>query len=164
MELHQKLELVFDVEAVLRGQGADAAILRARRPGLVKITEEAQQASLSLLRPAVLYEEFRAEGVRHERLPLQDGHAIQSRLVAHRLAGANRVIVILATIGDRLEEHVSKIWDDNRMYALAVDGAGSAAVETLANAACQFIGQQAPEKGLQVSIPLSAGMVYRPDV
>ena len=40
MELLQKLELIFDVDAVLRGQGADATILRARRPGLVKIAED----------------------------------------------------------------------------------------------------------------------------
>ncbi len=33
MELQENLDLIYDVDAVLRGQGADAAILRARRPG-----------------------------------------------------------------------------------------------------------------------------------
>ena len=49
MELQQNLDLIFDVDAVLRGQGADAAVLRARRPGLVKVAEKAMQESFSLL-------------------------------------------------------------------------------------------------------------------
>ncbi len=162
MELHQKLELVFDADAVLRGQGADPAILRLRRPGLVQVAEQARAASLALLQPRVVYQEFEAEGIHHERLLLQDGRYIHSRLVTHRLAGASRLIVILATIGARLEEHVSRVWDENKVYALAVDGAGSAAVEALANAACQYFERQAVEDGLQASIPLSPGMVDWP--
>jgi hypothetical protein len=54
MELKQNLELIYDVDAVLRGQGADASVLRARRPGLVKVAEEALQESFSLLHPKVV--------------------------------------------------------------------------------------------------------------
>ena len=159
MQLQQKLDLIFDVDAVLRGQGADAAILRARRPGLVKIAEEAKQASYSLLHPKVIYKSFETEGVQHERLLLNPGLKIESKLVAQQLAAASRVVVILVTIGEELEEHVSKIWNDNMVYALALDGAGSAAVEALANAACRYFEKQAAEEGLQASIPLSPGMV-----
>src|SRR4030066_422408 len=73
MELQQNLELIFDVDAVLRGQGAAAAVLRARRP--------------------------------------------------------------------------------------ALEGAGAAAVEALANAACLYFEKQAAEDGLQASIPFSPGMM-----
>ena len=58
MELQQNLELIFDVDAVLRGQGADAAILRARRPALVKVAEKARQESLAFLSPKVIYQEY----------------------------------------------------------------------------------------------------------
>ena len=44
------------------------------------------------------------------------------------------------------------------VYALAMDGAGSAAVEALANAACRYFEKQALEEGLQASIPFSPGM------
>lgn len=159
MELQQKLDLIYDVDAVLRGQGADAAVLRARRPGLVKIAEEAKQASYYLLHPKVIYKSFETEGVQHERLILNPGLKIESKLVAQQLAAASRVVVILVTIGEELEEHVSKIWNDNMVYALALDGAGSAAVEALANAACRYFEKQAVEEGLQASIPLSPGMV-----
>jgi hypothetical protein len=48
------------------------------------------------------------------------------------------------------------------VYALALDGAGSASVEALAHAACQYFEKQAAEEGLQVSIPFSPGMVDWP--
>ena len=108
MELQQKLDLIFDVDAVLRGQGADAAILRARRPRLVEVAEKARQDSFSLLAPKVVYQEFKVEGVQHERLLLQGGGRIESKLLAQQLAAANRVIVILTTIGMELEERVSE--------------------------------------------------------
>jgi hypothetical protein len=62
MELQLNLDLIFDVDAVLRGQGADASILRARRPTLVKVAEEARRESISLLHPKVVYQELEVEG------------------------------------------------------------------------------------------------------
>jgi len=162
MELQQKLELVFDVDAVLRGQGADASILRARRPRLVKIAEQARQESFSLLHPKVVYKTFEIEGVQHECLLLHDGHKMVSKLVTQQLASARWVIVILATIGMELEEHVTRTWDTDTVYSLALDGAGSAAVEALANAACQYFEKKAFTEGYQASIPLSPGMVDWP--
>jgi hypothetical protein len=159
MELQENLNLIFDVDAVLRGQGADAAVLRARRPGLVKVAEKAMQESLSLLLPKVIYQEYEVEGVLHERILLQGGRKIDSKLLAQHLGGASRIIVILATIGEKLEEQVSKIWDADMVYALALDGAGSASVEALANAACLYFEKQAEEVKLEASIPFSPGMV-----
>jgi len=159
MELQENLELIFDVDAVLRGQGADAAVLRARRPGLVKVAEKAMEESLSLLVPKVVYKEYEVEGVLHERMLLQGGRKIDSKLLAQHLGGASRLIVILATIGEKLEEQVSKIWEADMVYALALDGAGSASVEALANAACLYFEKQAGEEKLETSIPFSPGMV-----
>ena len=162
MELQQNLDLIFDVDAVLRGQGADASILRARRPGLVKVAEEAMQDSFSLLHPKVVYQEYATEGVQHERIILHNGQMIESKLFVQHLATASRIVVILATIGEALEKQVSRNWDSNMVYALAMDGAGSAAVEALANAACQYFEKKAVVEGMQVSIPLSPGMVDWP--
>lgn len=162
MELQQKLDLVFDVDAVLRGQGADAAVLRARRPKLIEVAEKARRDSYPLLQPSVVYREFKVEGVLHDRLKLGSGEHIQSRMLIQHLAGASQLICILATIGVALEEKVSQIWDADMVYALALDGAGSAAVEALANAACLYFETQAAEHGLQASIPFSPGMVDWP--
>lgn len=162
MELQQNLDLVFDVDAVLRGQGANASILRARNPRLVRVAERALQECAPLLQPRVMYEIFPTQGVKHERLLLQGGRVIQNRLIAQHMAPASKLVVILATIGEALEQHVSRIWDDDMVYALALDGAGSAAVEALANAACLYFEQRAAEEGLEASIPFSPGMVEWP--
>jgi hypothetical protein len=84
-----------------------------------------------------------------------------ARLVRARVtrATASRITVILATIGLQLEQQVSKIWDSDMVYALALDGAGSASVEALANAACLYFENQAVEQGWLASIPFSPGMV-----
>jgi hypothetical protein len=162
MELQQNLDLVFDVDAVLRGQGADAAVLRARRPALVEIAEQARQESLSLLAPKVVFREYAVTSIQHEQLILEGDRRIKSKLLASQLATASQVIILLATIGEQLEQQVSKIWDDDMVYALALEGAGSGAVEALANAACQYFERKAAEQGLQASIPFSPGMVDWP--
>ena len=43
--------------------------------------------------------------------------------------------------------------------AVRWDGAGSAWVEALANAACQYFEKQAADEGLETTIPFSPGMV-----
>ncbi len=107
----------------------------------------------------VVYQEYTVAGVQHQHLLLEGGERLQSSLLARQLAPATKVIVLLATIGDGLEERVSKIWDADMVYALALDGAGSGAVEALANAACQYFEKKALGEGLQASIPFSPGMV-----
>jgi hypothetical protein len=116
------------------------------------------QESFSLLAPKVVYQEFNVEGVQHERLLLQGGHRIDSKLLTQQLSAADRVIVILTTIGTELEERVSKIWDEDMVYALALDGAGSAEVEALANAACLYFEHRAADEEMQISMPFSPGM------
>jgi hypothetical protein len=162
MELQQNLDLIFDVDAVLRGEGAEAHVLRARSPALVKVAEQAMQEGSSLLRPKVIYQEFAVKGVRHERLLLNGGQTLESKLLVQHLAAAKALCIVLCTIGEALETRVSRTWVSNTVYALALDGVGSAAVEALANAACRYFEKQAAEKGLQVSIPLSPGMVDWP--
>ena len=103
MELQQNLDLIFDVDAVLRGEGAEAPVLRARSPALVNVAEQAMQEGTSLLRPKVIYQEFAVEGVRHERLLLNGGQTLESKLLVQHLAAAKTLTIVLCTIGEALE-------------------------------------------------------------
>lgn len=78
MQLYQKREQFYDADALLRLQGAGAAILRACRSRLVKIADETRQASLSLVYLRQIYRNYKTEGVRHERLLLSDGQAARA--------------------------------------------------------------------------------------
>ncbi len=160
----EKLNIELDVDAVLRGQGAEPAVLRDRRPALVQLAEQALQEGLPLIEPQVVCKELEVKGVRHERLLLEGNGQLSGKLVAQHLAKARKVYVLLCTIGSSLEKYASEMWSSSATYSLALDGVGSAAVEALANAACRNLEVLAQEHGWQTSIPLSPGMVDWPVV
>jgi hypothetical protein len=151
--------LSIDVDAVLRGQGADPGLIRDRNPLLVEAAQRAIQEAQPLLAPRVLYQRFPVEELRHEQLHLHGGHRLQGQLLAQHLGGASEVILLLCTIGAALENYASEISKEDMPYGLSLDGFGSAAVETLANAACAYFDEGVQTAGLQTSIPLSPGML-----
>ncbi len=157
-----KLELAFDADAVMRGQGADPTILRARRPALAQIAEQALEEGSPLVEPSVICRAFEVEGVRHERLMLEGGVELRGKLIAEHLGMAKRLYVLLCTIGPMLETYAGEMWSESITLSLALDGVGSAAVEALANAACRRLEEMAAAEGWQTSIPISPGMVDWP--
>jgi hypothetical protein len=156
------LSLAIDVDAVLRVQGADPGDIRRRNPGLMQVAQRALDEALPLLKPRVLYQRLPVGGLRHEQLDLPHGKRLHGALLAQHLAGADEVVLVLCTIGETLEKHASEIWKNDTVYSLALDGAGSASVEALANAVCASFEREAKEVGRRTSIPLSPGMVGWP--
>ena len=152
----------FDVDDVLRGQGADPAVIRERRPALALQAEQAIQEGLGLLEPRVVYRTYQVAGVRHEGLELEGGSKLKGKLIAQHLAQAKQAHILVCSIGSLLEQYAQEMWADSPTYSLALDGVGSAAVEALANAACRRFEDQAFEHGWQASIPLSPGMIDWP--
>ncbi len=153
--------LELDVDQVLRAQGADPGIIRARRPALVALAERALEAGRPLLQPKVACTRFTATGLRHERLTL-DGGALQGPLVAQHLGAAEQVIVMVCTIGEAVDAEISRQMDHDPAFALALDGVGSAAAEALAAEACSRFEQEAIGRNWHASLPLSPGMVGWP--
>jgi hypothetical protein len=152
-------DLDFDVDAVLRGQGAEPGAIRARSPRLVETAQRALEEGRALIKPQTLFRELDVETLRHERLILDDGLTLSGTLVADHLGPAEGVVLILCTVGQALEAQAAEISKDDIVYGLALDGVGSAAVEALANAACKHFEDQAHERQWQSSIPISPGML-----
>jgi hypothetical protein len=157
-------ELDLDVDQVLRGQGADPQVIRSRRPALVAATELALTAGRPLLQPVVAYRDIPVREIRHERLSLEGGGQLIGKLIGEHLAAAEHVTVVVCTIGEAIDTLLAQVMDDDPVHGLALDGLGSAAVEALAAAACRRVEAIAGERGQQVSIPLSPGMVGWPVV
>lgn len=155
-------DLDFDVDAVLRGQGADPEAIRSRSPRLVEIAERALEDGRALLKSQILFRELDVEALRHECLILEGGLTLSGGLVSEHLGGAVRVALILCTVGEALETYAAEMSRDDIVFGLALDGVGSAAVEALANAVCKYFEDQVVELGLQTSIPISPGMVGWP--
>lgn len=159
MKNWQIADLNIDVDAVLRGQGADPDIIRSRSPRLVVTAEKALTKAKELLEPAVLIEHLIISDFQHDSLNLEGGKKLTGALITGHLIGARSISVVVCTVGSKIDEYASKVMEDDIVLGLAVDGVGSAAVEALANAVCKEIELDAAAKGLQSTIPLSPGMI-----
>lgn len=159
MPLLSDLPLRLDVDAVLRGQGADPKILRQRTPRLVRIAERALEEGKKLLQPRVLFQHFVMKEFRHERILLEEGGNLSGKRLLQNLVGAQELIVLVCTVGKDLEDYASEVAGDDLVYSLALDGVGSAGVEALANAACAHFDARSKKEGRHTTIPLSPGMV-----
>jgi hypothetical protein len=155
-------ELTLDADKVLWGQGADPALVRARRPKLVAIAEAAIKEGRPFLAPVVLYQRLPVAGLRHERLLLADGGVLLGPLIASHLAGASEVIVAVCTVGDEVTSAISERFRTDPVGALAMEGVAGAAAEALAEAVCRRFDALALAEGLQTSIPLNPGMIGWP--
>lgn len=159
MPMWQTSQLMLDEDAVLRGQGMDPLVIRQRKPKLLEIAQFAMQEGPEFLVPQVLYQKLKVEAVRHEQIILENGKKLSGSLVASHLGPAEYVVLLLCTVGEQIDEHMSNVMKEDVLYGLALDGVGSAAVEALANAACKYFEDEAAEMGWKSSIPLSPGMV-----
>ena len=162
MTVRRDWSLDYDVDDVLRGQAADPAAIRARRPRLVEFAERALTNGRELIEPAVLSRRLEVEGVRHGRLMLEDGHRLSGDLAVEHLGPAEYVIVMLCTVGDSLAKVAIEESTVNLPYAFALDSVGSAAVTALGAAACNVIETAAITSGLETTVPLSPGMEGMP--
>jgi len=110
----------------------------------------------------VTYERFETESFKHETIKFANGGSLQGRLIAQHLAPAEEVIIIISTVGFSLEKHSVELVKSDPVAGLALEGVGSAGVEALANATCNYFEKEALERGKKTTIPLSPGMVGWP--
>ncbi|MEW6568697.1 MAG: hypothetical protein AB1449_11145 [Chloroflexota bacterium] len=154
--------LELDVDQVLRGQGADPAVVRSRSPAVVRAAEQALADGVPFLAPAVAYERWSVRRMRHERLELDGGAELSGRLIAQHLHGAKEIAALVCTIGNDLEALIAEMLAEDPVRGLALDGLGSVAVESLAALASNQFQADAASRGWRTSLPLSPGMVGWP--
>jgi hypothetical protein len=145
------------LDAALRGHGADPDELRRRRPGIAAVSDAAVREAQGLVRPLVICRELRIQAHGEAFLELDVGRFACGPWLARRLAGARALVAIVCTIGPELEDRASALFADDPAAALALDGAGTAAVEALATSVCEHFRQEADERGLRGSIPCWPG-------
>ena len=155
-------QIKVDVDMVLRGQGADPAAIRQRRPRLVTIAEQALDEGMLLIEPIAQYRIVDVEKISHERFTLANTINLTGTLLAQHLGRAQQIVLLVCTLGIRLETKISELMDQNPVYALALDGFGSAAAEVLGLTICTELEEKAHAMGLFTSIPLNPGMVGWP--
>ncbi len=158
MSVRTDWDLHVDVDAVLRGQGADPAVIRSRNQRLVKIAEQALEEGLPLVKPQVLFEMFKIESVNRTEIKIAGGKKLSGECLGQYLSGTSELAVIICSIGFDLEQYAAQVMETQVVRGLALYGVGSAAVEALANAVCSYLEVEARTRGLRSTTPLSPGM------
>lgn len=152
-------DLSIDVDMVLRGQGADPAVIRQRRPRLVELAEQALEEGMGLIEPTATYRILPVEKMSHERLVLAENIKLAGSLLAENLGCAQRIALLVCTLGAKLENRVTALMPENPSLAFALDGFGSIAAETLGLAICAELEAEARSLGFFTSVPLNPGMI-----
>ena len=129
---------------------------------MVKIAEKALENGIPLIEPRALVEYFDVEALKHNRLVLTNGGYLQGDLIREHLATAQKIAVIVVTIGEKLENLAYQVMPEDATFGLALDGLGTAAVDRLSNLVTVKIEQEAASKGLQTSLPISPGLIGWP--
>lgn len=83
---------------------------------------------------------------------------MKGKLIGKHLAKAQKVIVLSASIGDAIEEHVTKYFADGRYaYSVILDAAATAAVEQVADAMEKAIEPKVAKEGYTMRWRFSPG-------
>jgi hypothetical protein len=144
-----------EVAHVLRGQGIDPD--RAR-PEIAAEARSVLDEALSLLAPAAVCAAFPVRDCHRRTITLEGGAALEGSLVARALAGATEVALAVCTIGPALEARVSELFvAGDPVQALALDGAGVAALGGISRLVCERVCGDAAARGLRVGMRPSAG-------
>lgn len=157
MPVINNIPLTIDIEQVLRRQGIQDGL--KLQPHLMVLLRELLSTADEFLEPAIAYESYAITGVHHDRLCLENGTVLGGSLLSSLLSRARELSAVVCTIGPRLEEEATACFDSHEpLRGLLLDGIGSAAVDCLAQEACQLINGEALSRGYKASSPLSPGM------
>lgn len=152
-EVVNDIHVKIDTEHVLRGQGIDPAKASALLTRVaVSVTEEAN----SLIEPAALYGNLPVEDFQHERIAFPGG-TFSGPLVARAFAGSSRLYLALCTIGPGLEKRVAELMAKDMMRAMALDGAGTAAIGEVSQLIRDRIIASAEKAGLTAGMRANPG-------
>ena len=158
MPIKRDWVLNLDVDQVLKNQGADPVALRKRSPRLADVALRALEAGSSLLKPVAAYQQLKIVSGTHAQVHLEGGRLLSGKTIAQLLGPAEQAVIVVCTIGGMLETYTSEVMPQDPLFGLALDGLGSAAVETLAEQVCVFFGERAASNGLQATMPLGPGV------
>ncbi len=141
---------------VLRGQGID----RPERvsPGILKMAEDVLDDAHALLAPAAMYTVVDVDEFRPGRVTLAGGAVFEGALVARALAGATQVALAVCTIGPALEQRMDELFAaGDILQAIALDGAGTAAIGQVSQMVVNRVRGEVAERGLHRGMRASPG-------
>lgn len=140
-------------EDILKGQGIDPGRASVR---LNETAESVLDETHSLIEPAALYTIVDVTDFEHKKISFEGG-SFEGSLVARALAGADHLNIALCTIGENLEKRVEEMMNEDPVKALALDGAGIAAVSKVSQTVEDIISSEACNLNLDLGMRAQPG-------
>ena len=153
----KKPEISLTIDAVIKGQGADPVVIANRKPGLLKIAQNALEIGQSLIHPQSFNRSLEIISVNDKGMMLEGGITINSSHISKLMRGAEVFEAFICTIGDELEKASAELFQADPSLALALDGMANAAIDQLVEKICCDLEMEAQAEGLGVSMPVSPG-------
>jgi len=148
-------QISLEASQVLEGQGIPPT--QASAP-LQAAAQDVIDEAHGLLSPAAMYTILPVRHFEHEQVVLDIGASFSGSLVARALTGATEVALAVCTIGPALEERMSTLFAEGEsVRAVALEGAGIAAVRQVTNLVGVRICDAATARGLSVGMRASPG-------
>ena len=160
MNVITDISITLDADQVLRGQGSDP---KRSRGDVREVAASILNEAHSLIEPIGLYDLVSVRDFAHNRITVETdtragGAHFEGELVAQALAGAEELALAGCTIGPALEERVAEYFSTgDALRALALDGAGTAAVSALSRQIDARICYETEQRGLQTGMRASPG-------
>jgi hypothetical protein len=152
-----------ELDRVLQRQGyKDPSQARPEvRDMTISLIDEVK--SMGLIESAVAYEVYPVIQVGPDRITLDGGRSLQGSLLPSRLSNARRLIIVVSTIGPRLEARVKEYTAlKETLKGMLLDGIGSAAMHSMTQEACALVSNMVGNGGHENTHIFSPGMAGFP--
>ncbi len=146
-------------EEVLRrqGLGGGARVRNEIKSLILELLASVKKGHL--LEPAVAYEYYPITGMIPSQISLGGDKAIQAPLLPATFPEAKELIVLVGTIGPKLEKQVTDYSKSGgALRGMVLDGIGTAAVDMLIQEALKSIAGEVSSRGYEISSPVNPGM------
>lgn len=144
-------------------KGADGSLRLLLRPGVRELYEHVLREVAALAVPKAIWTEVGIEGVEQDRVFLEGGYCLNSRLLSQLAGPAEKLVLHVMTLGGELDAKIARYQQEGKMTrALAMDSAGSAAIGLGGLKAVGDVERKYQALGLETSIPLGPGHSYWP--
>lgn len=122
-----------------------------------KLIEEACLEARLLAEPRGIWQLYDYDAAKQTVLAAPP-FTMEGNLIAKHLAKAEKVIILSASVGDAIEDHVTKYFSEGRYaYSVILDAAATAAVEQVADAMEKAIEPKAAKEGYTMRWRFSPG-------
>ena len=133
--LKKDFEFEFD-KSVLLSYAGRAVEKKLQDPRNSDVFERAKQRFNDLVRPLAVWNRFAVDKYEHEKVLLYNGTKIGNGPFVEVVAGAEELVIVVCTVGKKLEEHAKKLMKTgSALDGIILDGMASWAVD---NIRCQF--------------------------